>query len=276
MHLPIARKFICSDFQQGQGAVAYYLRPMPSSSRLITIPFSHYCEKARWAGDHLHAPYVEEPHIPGGHLRAVNKVGGKTVPVLVTEAETFTDSTEILHHFDRAVPPEKRLFPVDPGEYADVAAFEESFDADLGPATRLLVYHHGLSDQGMLVRVVSPSLTRLQRVAFRALLVPLAPQLRKFYRIDDHTAAKAVTTVRGIFERVGAALADGREFLVGSRFTAADLTFAALAAPVLMPPKHPSFGSNLDDAPGALRELMTSLRATPAGAYVLRMYREHR
>ena len=249
---------------------------MSPPPRLITIPFSHYCEKARWAGDHLGAPYVEEAHIPGGHFRAVNNVGGKTVPVLVTEAETFTDSTEILHHFDRTVPPEKRLFPVDPGECADVSAFEESFDADLGPATRLLVYHHGLSDQAMLVRAVSPSLTMFQRLAFRALLVPLAPQMRKFYRINDRSAAKAVTTIRSIFERVGAALADGREFLVGSRFTAADLTFAALAAPVLMPPGHSSFGSDLDEAPAAVRELMTSLRATPAGAFVVRMYREHR
>lgn len=249
---------------------------MPPSPRLITIPFSHYCEKARWAADHLHAPYVEEAHIPGGHLRPVSKVGGRTVPVLVTDLETFTDSTEILHHFDRRAPPEARLFPVDPGECADVAAFEESFDADLGPATRLLVYHHGLKDHARLVNAVAPSLTVLQRVAFRALLLPLGAQIRKYYRINDRTAEKAVVTIRSVFERVGAALADGRKFLVGSRFTAADLTFAALAAPVLMPPGHSSFGSNLDDAPGDLGELMTSLRATPAGAHVLRMYREHR
>ena len=33
-------------------------------------------------------------------------------------------------------------------------------------------------------------------------------------------------------------LADGRPFLLGDRFTAADLTFAALAAPVVLPPRY--------------------------------------
>ncbi|MEO6575733.1 MAG: glutathione S-transferase N-terminal domain-containing protein, partial [Polyangiaceae bacterium] len=60
---------------------------MPPSPRLVTIPFSHYCEKARWAADHLRAPYVEEAYIPGGHLRAVSKEGGRTVPILVTDVE---------------------------------------------------------------------------------------------------------------------------------------------------------------------------------------------
>ena len=35
--------------------------------RLITIPISHYCEKARWALDRAGIEYREERHIQGVH-----------------------------------------------------------------------------------------------------------------------------------------------------------------------------------------------------------------
>ncbi len=50
------------------------------------------------------------------------------------------------------------------------------------------------------------------------------------------------------FDHVAALLADGRPFLTGERFTTADLTFAALAAPVIVPPRY---GVRLPAARGA-------------------------
>lgn len=32
----------------------------PAPSRLLTIPISHYCEKARWALEHAGIPYRED------------------------------------------------------------------------------------------------------------------------------------------------------------------------------------------------------------------------
>src|SRR4051812_44721934 len=51
---------------------------------LITIPISHYCEKARWALDRAGLDYVERPHLQVFHWAAVRRAGGgKTAPVLV-------------------------------------------------------------------------------------------------------------------------------------------------------------------------------------------------
>ena len=44
---------------------------------LITIPVSHFCEKARWALDRFNIPYDEQPHCPGFHVPAVKAAGGK-------------------------------------------------------------------------------------------------------------------------------------------------------------------------------------------------------
>jgi glutathione S-transferase len=49
--------------------------------RLLTIPISHYCEKARWALERAGIPYREERHVQGVHqIVALRASGGITVP----------------------------------------------------------------------------------------------------------------------------------------------------------------------------------------------------
>ncbi len=68
---------------------------------LITIPFSHYCEKARWALDWCGVPYVERACLPGLHLRHTRRIGGRTVPALIRgDGSAHVDSTDILRWAD--------------------------------------------------------------------------------------------------------------------------------------------------------------------------------
>ena len=68
------------------------------------------------------------------------------------------------------------------------------------------------------------------------MITPLARRLvRTAYKITPEGAQRSLERVRGVFRQVDERLSDGRRFLAGERFTAADLTFAALAAPVLFP-----------------------------------------
>jgi hypothetical protein len=60
-------------------------------------------------------------------------------------------------------------------------------------------------------------------------------------------------------------------------FTAADLTFASLAAPLIGPPEIAPFIEVKDDRlPKELIDLKYELRGTLAGQHVLEMYRKHR
>lgn len=63
--------------------------------------------------------------------------------------------------------------------------------------------------------------------------------------------------------------------LVGGNFSAADLTFASLAAPVLRPLEHPIGASQFHEhkVPREMIVVMQELRATPAGAYA-RLYKK--
>src|SRR5688572_11560792 len=107
---------------------------------LITIPFSHYCEKARWALDRGGIPYREDGHLPMLHwLPARRAGGGRTVPVLVThDRQVIGDSTDILRWAERAGA--GGLVPEHPAERAEVDRLEDWFDEVLGPHSRRWAY----------------------------------------------------------------------------------------------------------------------------------------
>ncbi len=244
-------------------------------ARLITIPFSHYCEKARWALDAAGVGYREEPHAPVVHLRATRAVGGSSVPVLIHGTEVICDSSDIALHAESLAPPERRLLPAQPEQRARVLAIEDELDETLGIDARLLVYWHHLRDgqtaRAFVARMMGLRSSLAQRIvapAFRALI------FRK-YKVSEPAARRAETRVREIFARLGRALGE-TEYLAGDRFSLADLTLAALAAPLLAPPEHPITGRVRGTAPAALVAFREELAGTPTGRHALRAYREHR
>lgn len=100
--------------------------------RLVTIPISHYCEKARWALDRARLPYEEVAVLPGAHLLTTRKYHRKgTVPVLVHEGGGIGESTEILRWVDSRTPEAQRLFLVGALE-AENERWIERFDRELG------------------------------------------------------------------------------------------------------------------------------------------------
>src|SRR5215218_1769036 len=103
--------------------------------RLVTIPISHYCEKARWALDRAGLAYVEEAHVQGLHQLAARRAGGGlSVPVLVTDEGVFAQSEWIIRYADGFLEPEQRLMT------PEVVEFCRRLDAGLGPDARRLIY----------------------------------------------------------------------------------------------------------------------------------------
>jgi glutathione S-transferase len=84
------------------------------------------------------------------------------------------------------------------------------------------------------------------------------------------------STVWAEFDWVAEVLADGRPYLLGERFTAADLTFAALAAPIVLPAVYGVALPPIESLDAPTAALIARGREHPAGAYALRLTGERK
>ena len=244
---------------------------------LVTIPISHYCEKARWALDRAGVPFQEQAHLQLIHRLAVRRAGGETtVPVLVCGDRVLADSADIVEEADARAAPERRLYPDDPEAAAEVRALERDFDENLGPHGRRWMYHEIRGRRDLALAYGCTGVPAWQRRALQ-LTYPLATwMIDRYLDIDDEAAAESEAQVRTTFDAVAKRLADGRPYLCGDRFTAADLTFAALAGSVLMPPEYGVPLPQPDQLPAAMGAAVREFRGHPAGAHALAMFRDER
>lgn len=98
--------------------------------------------------------------------------------------------------------------------------------------------------------------------------------------ITKEKATKSHSYIRKEFDAVAEKLEKhSGDFLVGDQFSIADISFAALSAPVLVVQPWEGFGGYLPpvaELPEDMRDIVTELRAHPAGMFAMRMFRRHR
>jgi len=262
--------------------------------RLVTIGPSHYCEKVRWGFDLLEEQtnstfyYTEEPHPPFFHTFFTVPLSKRTasmVPMVVfPDNRVMVDSTQILKQFcpflypDNAVP-------------TAVDTMEELFDSKLGPAVRCLVYFHyfAANDNEPLAKLLTKfTVNPIETMLFHKILQrkdnPIQKGMLKAMNITQENAQLSEQILVDIFDQVSQTLeTNGGDYLLYSdtitktpSFTAADLTFAALASPIVMPKELLCFNDRGKSTPPHLLQLSNTLRNTRAGQHVLTMYHRHR
>jgi glutathione S-transferase len=244
---------------------------------LVTIPISHYCEKARWALDRAGVDYTERAHVQFVHRFAARRAGGgTTVPVLICDAGVLADSSDILLYADAHAPADRRLYPDDAAARAEIRQLEREFDDRLGPHGRRWMYHLLRRRSDLASRYGTAGVPTFERVMLPVLYPAVYAWIDRHLEITPATADFSLDEVRAVFAAVAERLADGRRYLCGDTFTAADLTFAALSAPVIMPPGYGVPLPPPEEIPPAAAEVVHELRAHPAGRHALAMFRAHR
>jgi glutathione S-transferase len=245
--------------------------------RLITIPISHYCEKARWALERAGIPYREERHVQGIHQIVARRAGaGATVPVLVTPDGVLGDSADILAWVDERTQPARGLFPEKHDERRGVEELCRRFDEELGPRGRRLMYFHMLAQRNVSLEFNNAGVPPWEDRALRwgwplaRGFINRALGVRPGVEVEDEAA------VWRELDFVAQLRDDGRPYLCGERFTAADLTFAALAAPMVVPPTYAIALPQPDVLPADMAALVRRAREHPAGAYALSLFDEQR
>lgn len=247
---------------------------------LITIAFSHYCEKARWVLDRNRIPYRERPYMPAMHFVATrgalfgrregeaDKASTRySTPLLRGEGVVIADSSKIVRHI------EPSLFDAPEAESLDAY-----FGTEYGPHTRRVAYWFAFADPTLLSEMAVRNVSAPQALFFRASFPFVRSFMREALRVDEEGFRRSRERVFRVADEVEERLRDGRPYLCGDEFSAADLAFASLSAPASFPGTA-HFGAWLPPVerldPDAQR-LVHEFRAHPAGVFAQRVLDEHR
>ncbi len=237
------------------------------------IELSHFNEKVRWALDYKDIPHERRVPMPGLHgVRAAILTRGaqRRLPVLDLDGRHIGDSTAIIAALEQ-YQPDPPLYPDDPAELARALELEDWFDEQLGPAVRRLGWFYMLPDTDATAEALFPG----GNPARERLLRLTAPVSRRVvsadYEVNAASAEAARATILEAMDLVEAELQPSG-YLVGERFSVADLAGASLFTPLLHPPERPYAPGTLP----ALQEFHDELRRGPAGEWVAEMYARHR
>jgi len=253
--------------------------------KLVGIAFSHYVEKARWALERFAVPYDDQRVLPFFHFAAVYRVhGGKqgradrassrfSTPVLRTDdGRLFCDSADILHYVsDRFAPAGAELYPT-----PEVAELEQYLHDEFGPHTRRAAYGLFFDQPHLLHAVAEHNVDRVQAGLFKTAYPLVKRGLQKALGVDPKRVQRSIDKTWRELEVISERLSDGRPYLLGDRFTAADLAFASLAAPAVVPPEYSAWLPPLADFPDDVQKRTLAMRETRAGALAMRLFREER
>ena len=248
----------------------------PTTEDLVLhqFPFSHFNEKARWGLDFKGLPHRRRSYLPGPHAAAIQKLSGQTsTPVLCVGNRVVSGSAEILRVLEELCP-EPALVPLSAEDRERALALQSHYDAHLGPAIRTAIFSVMLHEPGYMCGMFSAPQPLPLRWAYRAMFPLARGRVERAYRTDE---AAHVDSCRATVDRTLDEIAEQVEatgYLVGDAFTIADLTAAALLAPVANP-DHPDM-RRPSPQPSRVAEFVASWHAHPASEWARSMYDAHR
>ena len=195
---------------------------------LISLSYSPWSEKARWALDHHGVWYRREEYVPmlgEPWLRARTRRwrGRLGVPVLIDHGHVFADSLDIARRAD-ALRSSESLFPTDA-----VAAIDEwNARSEAGLAAgRALLLSRLVDDPEALDESLPGATPPFARRALRPVTRRAVRYVASKYQSTSRGADEHRRTLIATLEELRRALA-GRDTIVDTRFTYADIAMAVV------------------------------------------------
>lgn len=237
-------------------------------------------EIARWVLDHNDILYKDEPHAPILSIAIVNKLTGQAGlnnnPVLIKTDALIYSADSIVKYFDQRSLPSKKLLPDNPQKKKQVLDLYDLFTGDYEHETSRYVYSLMLPDRSFASAVITKRIPWNEKLTCKMNYSSLSATLQKELNLTESTPGERLKYIKTIFKQVDDLLSDKRRYLTGDKLTVADIAFAAVSAPLIVPYEFGGVIPEINDTPDELRKAINELRTTKAGQFVLRLYYEDR
>lgn len=244
---------------------------------LYVFAISHYCEKARWALDYLKVPCDLRFVAPGEHGKIAKQLGApaSSVPFLAVDGQVIQGSADIVEWADNAAADPSRHLNPDDVNLAKCQEIENRIDDIAGVHIRRFYYSEALVEHPETVR---PIFTKNLPLAKKLLISIAWRKIQKIMikRMDLglQQGLESKEVVRQELDWVDDLLADGRKYLVGDKFSRADIAVASLLAPLALPAKHPTYAAM--QHPPRLASDVAEWNQRPALNWTRDIYAQHR
>ena len=242
---------------------------------LYTYAVSQSSEKVRWALDSAGLPYQERRLAPFVH-RPLNATatGGllSPMPVLEADGQTLADSTRILEWLETQRAPFS-LIPRDPVVRAAVMGAESRLD-HAGAHLLRWTYAFLLKQPSLALRLWSLDANPVQALALRAGFPLIKRVFERGLGFGAEPMERSRRAIDNAVQELNTAAEAGRSFLAGPGFSVADITAAALLAPLACPDEHPIYSR--PDYRKAMKAALAPWSQQPGMDWVRSTYRRYR
>lgn len=246
--------------------------------QLYQFPISHYCEKVRWALNYKGLPYKKINCLPGLHSRTTKKLAkSSSVPVLQHGKTVVQGSANILDYLEMQFP-EKPLDFSDQALTDQAKEWERFADEQIGPHVRRIMYHQLLNHPKLVIPIFSHEGPWYSYLYFKATYPKLSQIMRKLMRINDKDVEESQIILKQAINRLeqhfSVNASEEKTYLVGDRFSRADLSMAALLAPLFLPKEY---GINWPTQfPNDVETVIAEYQSYKAIAVAKGLYAQHR
>jgi len=254
-----------------------YYKRVPT---LICVNTSGYTEIAKWVLDLNEIQYLEKnyPPVIGEQKvgRIIDSQETNDTPLYLQTDRLIYSSESIIHDFDKTLPESKQLFPPNIKLQNEVYELYKLFTTTFYEAVERYRYSELFRSKKNTLKLLKKNVSFFNRVKYKLSYTAYKKRISKKINLNNEDPIVFLAEVKNVFSHVNELLSDNRKYLAGNKFTAADLAFAAIAAPVILPVEYGGAQTNFNEISEEFRHEIILLRSSLAGQFVLKMYQEER
>lgn len=244
-----------------------------SKAKLYVFTISHFCEKARWALDYMGINYQLKIIAPGTHIQIAKRLGLKrgATPFLEVGDTVIQGSDAII---DWAETQSSMRSLTNPNIEQDIRKIESRLDEQLGVHIRRWFYSEAVLDHPNIVKpIFLKDLSIWEKCKFSIKWPVIQKRMITGMDLGVEQGLASFEIVKNEIAWLES-LIKSHSYLTGEHITRADISAAALIAPIVKPKTHPT--AHLINLPPRIQQQIKQLEASPVLNWVEQLYQSHR